>query len=110
MGGDPGDAAPARNSPAAPDPARPANRASRPRAIIELLWRTETLQLLCDHDIERGVASKSRPEMWNRAVERLPATTIVAAVIKALHDRDDANRNWGPARRVMLDTPSGTST
>ena len=46
------------------------NPEAKARALIELLWREETLELLRRHGIERGVKSKPRGAMWNRAAEQ----------------------------------------
>ena len=78
------------------------NRDRNPRALIELLWRVETLRLLLEHDIERGVVSKPRAVMWDRAIDSLPTRTVVSAVMAALHDRD-YRRDRGGTRRIHLD-------
>ena len=75
------------------------NPDASPRALIELLWRDETLALLCRHGIERGVRSKPRGAMWTRAAALLDGETIRRAVAEALHARDYRN-GWGGTRRV----------
>ena len=77
------------------------NPEARSRALIELLWRDETLSLLRHHGIERGVTSKPRGTMWNRAAALLDDETIRRAVADALHARDYRN-GWGGTRRVDL--------
>ena len=77
------------------------NPDAQARALIELLWRDETLALLEEHGIARGVRGRARAPMWDRAAEALAAETIRRAVIDALHERDYRN-GWGSTRRVNL--------
>ena len=77
------------------------NPKARSRALIELLWRDDTLALLCRHGIERGVTSKARGVIWDRATEMLDDETIRRAVAEALHAREYRN-GWGGTRRVEL--------
>jgi hypothetical protein len=37
-----------------------------PDALVQLLWREEALQILLEHKLARGVASKSRQLIWDR--------------------------------------------
>lgn len=77
------------------------NREVRTRALIELLWRDETLALLERHGIAHGVRSKPRGTMWNHATTLLDPRTIREAVTATLHERDYRN-GWGGTRRVSL--------
>ena len=64
------------------DPIRPANENpdQDPRALVELLWRDEALELLACHNAAAGVRSKPRPAVWDRVCEVLDVTQIRAAV------------------------------
>lgn len=59
---------------ARPNPARDA------RALIELLWRDETVALLERSGAAEGVRSKPRDVLWDRATERLSLEEIARAV------------------------------
>ena len=71
------------------DPLRPAdeNPDQDPRALVELLWRDEALELLADHNAAAGVRSKPRPAVWDRVCEVLDLTQIRAAVRHRLRIR-----------------------
>ena len=64
------------------DPFRPAteNPGQDPRALVELLWRDEALELLECHDAAAGVRSKPRPAVWDRVCEVLDLPQIRSAV------------------------------
>ena len=64
------------------DPIRPAarNPDQDPRALVELLWRDEALELLTHHNAAAGVRSKPRPAVWDRVCEVLDPSEIQAAV------------------------------
>ena len=51
-----------------------------PRALVELLWRDEALELLSRHNAVAGVRSKPRPAVWDRVCEALDMTQIRSAV------------------------------
>ena len=51
-----------------------------PRALVELLWRDEALELLARHNAVAGVRSKPRPAVWDRVCEALDMTQIRSAV------------------------------
>ncbi|WP_423201806.1 sce7726 family protein [Edaphobacter modestus] len=42
------------------------NPSLAPEALVQLLWREEALQILLEHKLARGVASKSRQHIWDR--------------------------------------------
>lgn len=71
------------------DPIRPAkeNPDQDPRALVELLWREEALELLACHNAAAGVLSKPRPAVWDRVCEALDVTQIRAAVRYRLKTR-----------------------
>lgn len=56
------------------------NPAREARALIELLWREETLALLEKNGAAKGVRSKSREVLWDRAAEILALEEIADAV------------------------------
>ena len=64
------------------DPIRAAtkNPDQDPRALVELLWRDEALELLTHHNAAAGVRSKPRPAVWDRVCEVLDVTEIRSAV------------------------------
>lgn len=71
------------------DPLRSAaeNPDRDPRALVELLWRDEALELLACHDAAAGVRSKPRPAVWDRVCEALDPTQIRSAVRHRLRVR-----------------------
>ena len=56
------------------------NLARESRALIELLWREETLALLEKKGAAKGLRSKSREVLWDRAAEILALEEIADAV------------------------------
>lgn len=56
------------------------NPARDARALIELLWREDTLALLEKKGAAKGVRSKSREVLWDRAAEMLGLEEIADAV------------------------------
>lgn len=71
------------------DPIRPAakNPDQDPRALVELLWRDEALELLAHHNATAGVRSKRRPAVWDRVCEVLDVSEIRSAVRHRLKTR-----------------------
>lgn len=71
------------------DPIRPAakNPDQDPRALVELLWRDEALELLAHHNATAGVRSKRRPAVWDRVCEVLDVAEIRSAVRHRLKTR-----------------------
>ena len=71
------------------DPFRPAaeNPDQDPRALVELLWRDEALELLAYHNAVAGVRSKPRPAVWDRVCEVLDVPEIQSAVRYRLRTR-----------------------
>ena len=57
-----------------------ANPDQDPRALVELLWRDEALELLARHNAVAGVRSKPRPAVWDRVCETLDLAQIRSAV------------------------------
>ncbi len=71
------------------DQIRPAdeNPDQDPRALVELLWRAEALELLAHHNAAAGVRSKPRPAVWDRVCEVLDVTEIRSEVRHRLKTR-----------------------
>ncbi|MYA64094.1 MAG: sce7726 family protein [Gemmatimonadetes bacterium] len=63
------------------------NPGQDPRALVELLWRDEALELLARHDAAAGVRSKPRPAVWDRVCEVLDLAQIRSAVRYRLRTR-----------------------
>ena len=76
------------------DPFRPAaeNPDQDPRALVELLWRDEALELLAYHNALVGVRSKRRPVVWDRVCEVLDVTEIRSAVRHRLKTRAETSK------------------
>lgn len=72
-----------------PNPAREA------RALIELLWRDEALALLEKKGAARGLRSKPREALWDRAAEIFSLAEIADAV--RAHLKANAGRKGLPA-------------
>lgn len=75
------------------DPFRPAaeNPDQDPRALVELLWRDEALELLAYHNAAAGVRSKPRPAVWDRVCAVLDMTEIQSAVRYRLRARAETS-------------------
>lgn len=75
------------------DPLRSAaeNPDPDPRALVELLWRDEALELLACHDAAAGVRSKPRPAVWDRVCETLDPAQIRSAVRYRLRIRAETS-------------------
>ena len=61
-----------------------------PRALVEFLWRDEVLALLKERDLDIGVRSKARRELWDRVCSSFDLEEIAGAVKKRLMARADA--------------------
>lgn len=77
------------------DPFRPAaeNPDQDPRALVELLWRDEALELLAYHNAVAGVRTKPRPAVWDRVSEVLDVSEIRSAVLYRLRARAVTSRS-----------------
>jgi hypothetical protein len=67
-----------------------ANPAVEPRAVAQLLWRSEVLGALEDMDAARGLRSKPRRTLWSTLAEVVPRRELRALVREALR----ARRGW----------------
>lgn len=73
-----------------------------PFAVVQLLWRDESLNLLREFGIERGVKSKGREEIWRRLAGAKPPEEICRLVREGLRRR----QNWrGKTRARILTRP-----
>ena len=57
------------------------------RALVELLWREQALELLARHGAARGLLRSPREAVWDRLCETVRGTTIAAAVLAQLKAR-----------------------
>lgn len=64
-----------------------ANPALDARALVELLWLEDALELLEQHGAARGVRGKPRRFVWDRVVESVEQDVIAAAVRAKLKAR-----------------------
>ena len=51
-----------------------------PRALVQFLWRDEVLFLLKERDLDKGVRSKSRRDLWDRMCTYFDIEEIAEAV------------------------------
>jgi hypothetical protein len=73
-----------------------------PYAVARLLWRKEALELLALHDLDKGVRSKPRRELWRVLSQNLSIRELSSEVRKVLRARED----W---RSDRLPSPNGDS-
>ena len=58
-----------------------------PRALVELLWLDDALELLESRGADRGIRGKPRRVVWDRVCEHFSVEEIAAAVRKKLKAR-----------------------
>ena len=63
------------------------NPARDPRALVELLWHSEALELLENRGLAKGVRGKPRAAVWDRVCEHFTLDEIARAVRCALKVR-----------------------
>lgn len=63
------------------------NRSVDPRALVELLWLDDALELLERRGAARGARGKPRDFVWDRVCERFDLTEIAVAVRERLKAR-----------------------
>ena len=68
------------------------------KAIVQLLWRSEALDLLASIGKDNGVKSKPRQALWGRLVETLKPEDLYMEVRSALK----ARTNWRKSDRRRL--------
>ena len=61
-------------------------------ALVQLLWREEALNILLDHNLAAGVASKSRRYMWDRLSSRFSVEDLADMVRSKLKQRPSSWR------------------
>lgn len=69
-----------------------------PKAIVQLLWRDEALEILKNIGHQKGVVSKPRKLIWDRVVSCLTVDELCEAVRKNLK----ARKSWRIASKQML--------
>ncbi len=73
-------------------------------ALVRLLWRTESIEILKRHQIEKGVLSKPRKLLWQRLTEHLTSFELRSTVHEMLKKRlslqqtvqPELNDGWSP--------------
>jgi hypothetical protein len=70
------------------------NRNTVAHAVCQLLWRAEALRILESLGADRGMANKSRAELWERLATTAPRADLADLVRDALRARGD----WRSAR------------
>lgn len=63
------------------------NNSVDPNALVQLLWREETLLVLKERNLHRGMASKSRKVLWAKIVECLPDDELKLVVREKIKGR-----------------------
>lgn len=63
------------------------NQSPDPSALVQLLWRTEALQILEELGLDQGVRSKSRQVLWTRLATELEWEDLHAIVRNQLKRR-----------------------
>jgi hypothetical protein len=66
------------------------NKKIDPYSLVQLLWREETLELLKEKDLHRGILSKPRDVLWKVLSENVPLTELQESVRQKLKLR----KNW----------------
>jgi hypothetical protein len=61
-----------------------------PLSVVQLLWRNETLEILKQLDLHRGLANKPRFVLWNRLVEHVTDRELMSFIGSTLKARG----NW----------------
>jgi hypothetical protein len=74
------------------------NRNVDPLAVVRLLWRDEALALLTQYDLNGGLQSKPRRQLWDALVAELPPDELAAAVREALRARAGWRSDRSPSR------------
>lgn len=67
------------------------------RAIVELLWRDEALDLLEQRGLDGGLRSKPRPALWDALADALATAELAAEVRLALRRRSGWRSALQPA-------------
>lgn len=66
-----------------------------PYALVQLLWRSEALEVLEELGLDRGLRSKPRHILWNTLVDHLPIDDLRAKVRSRMKSR----KNWRAGRQ-----------
>lgn len=57
--------------------------------LIKLLWHEETLNILNERNLSKGVKSKSKDILWNRLSENVTLEELEIIITNTLKNRDD---------------------
>lgn len=74
------------------------NHAVDATSIVQLLWRSEALAILCELGCDDGVRSKPRREIWRRLVEQVPYDELRRLVREKVKTREGWRSGQSPFR------------
>ncbi len=60
-------------------------------ALVQFLWRDEAMEILCQHNLAKGLASKSRQHLWDRLASNFDVDQLGELVRLRLKERPP---NW----------------
>ncbi len=63
------------------------NTAIDPKALVQLLWREEALEILKERNLHKGIVSKPRDVLWDRIISRLPLKELRCEVRNRIKKR-----------------------
>ncbi len=63
------------------------------RAMVELLWREESLQLLRKHGGDKGLTTKPRKLIWDKLCHQLEEETLAKAILSIVKARLEQQEN-----------------
>ena len=83
------------------------NPGQNPEAVVQLLWRSEALDLLIARGADGGVRSKPRRALWGRLVETWEPEELYEAVREAIKTRTKWRKPDRPRPRCGAKFPDG---
>ena len=83
------------------------NPGQNPEAVVQLLWRSEALDLLIARGTDGGVRSKPRRALWGRLVETWEPEELYEAVREAIKTRTKWRKPDRPRLRHGVKSPDG---
>lgn len=63
------------------------NELVNPQALVQLLWREETVEILNRRNLHQGLSGKPRPQLWARLAESLTVADLSDEVRKKIKMR-----------------------
>lgn len=74
-----------------------ANTTIDPFALVQLLWRNETLDALRTRELDRGLIRKPRQVLWNQLIDALSLEDLREVVCRQLRARANGSSegHWG---------------